>query len=191
MSTLLRHSFKGKNLDAQRIAARQAGKLITGISNSIKQAIRNLVTRSISQGVPPRELADQIRQVIGLSDVQESAVAAYRKTLKESGVSQQRQRLMVERIVAKKRRDRALTIARFEVMDALNTAKLEGWRDDVKEGNLSKRAKKGVLVTEDEKLCPVCASTEGKKYALDAVITKGRQNPPFHPRCRCSIRLFP
>ena len=39
-----------------------------------------------------------------------------------------------------------------------------------------------VLVSEDERTCPICASHEGERYSVGA-----NMPVPFHPRCRCCM----
>lgn len=186
--------LRGKNKAAQRVAQTQAAKLVTNVSMSTKKAIRKLVVRSIADGIAPRELAGMIRDVIGLTEGQASAAFNYRKQLVDGGVSQTRISQLMETFMARKLRERAMNIARWEVMDALNTAQLEEALDDQEEGKIGARATKEVIVTHNPRKPPcaeVCARLDGKKFKLNAVIANGRKNPPFHVRCRCALAINP
>lgn len=180
-------NLRGANVAAQHTAAEQAARLVTNVSASTRAAIRLLVVRAFAEKLTVAELTDLIRETIGMTEAQAQATMTYKRSLKDAGVGKERIKLLVERDRAKKLRQRASNIARFEVMDALNTAQLNRWQSE----GQSKRATKEVIVTPDERLCDTCASTDGKRYKLDAVITRGRKNPPFHPRCRCAIALNP
>jgi SPP1 gp7 family putative phage head morphogenesis protein len=39
-----------------------------------------------------------------------------------------------------------------------------------------------IMTAEDERVCPICGSHRGKRYAL-----RSGTKPPFHPGCRCWI----
>jgi SPP1 gp7 family putative phage head morphogenesis protein len=185
------YNLRGANIAAQRTASDQAARLVTGISATTRAAIRSLVVRAFREKLTVQELTDLIRETIGLTEVQAHALMTYKRSLQEAGTSKQRVKLLVERDRARKLRQRASTIARFEVMDALNSAQLRRWQSERADGTVSKRATKEVITTGDVKLCDTCASTIGKKYQLDSTIIRGRKNPPFHPRCRCAIALNP
>lgn len=38
------------------------------------------------------------------------------------------------------------------------------------------------LTARDERVCPICAPRDGKRYTLDT-----QERPPIHPQCRCSL----
>jgi SPP1 gp7 family putative phage head morphogenesis protein len=186
----LAYDFAGKNVAAARAARQQAARLVTDVSASTRTALNALVVRAIREQIPPAQLATLIRDLIGLTEPQVHAALSYRKTLEDSGVSRPRIKLLMERYTARQLRRRAMMIARTEVMDALNTGQLRSWQDARDAGVIGKRAKKELIATPGA--CErTCAPLDGKRFALDAVITRGRKNPPFHPHCRCAIALVP
>lgn len=178
-----------KNQAATAFASKNAAALVTGVTKRTREALRDIITRSVREGMSPAEVARDVREMIGMSRVQAQAAMNYRASLK--GVVPQRKAMLMERYIAQKVRERAVTIARFEVMNALNGGQLESWLDRQREGELPKGARKSPMVTSDVKACGECRSVSGRKYKLDAEIRPGRQHPPFHPRCRCAITLHP
>lgn len=190
--------FKGKNLDAQRVARKQAAKLVTRVTLETRTAIRAVIVRSIAEGIPPTEAARLIVSMIGMTARDAGAAINYRRQLVNSGISVPRVDLMVERYVAKKIRERALSIARTETMEALNSGQEVAWRRAQREGTLGPRARKRVMVTASAKNppCPaICSPMDGKTVPLraDFTLPDGRKKsaPPFHPRCRCELTVVP
>lgn len=158
--------FDAKNLEAQKVAAKQAAKMITKVSNETKDAIRMLVARSIREGIPPYEAARMIRSMVGMTGPQSIAAINYRTELIDQGLNLDRVNTLADRYVKKKIRERAIMIARTEIMGALNTGVLQSWKQAQKEGFLGKNAAKEVIVTPDERLCPICAPLEGQIVPL-------------------------
>jgi SPP1 gp7 family putative phage head morphogenesis protein len=182
--------FDGENVAAQRAAARHAAQFVTEISAETRRAIRDIVLRSIREGVPAYDAARMIAGFVGMTEKQTAAAANYRAQLIDSGLRIDRVDRQVERYVGQKIRERAETIARTEIMAALNEGALESWEQAQKEGLLGEGATKEWITTPDERLCPLCAPLDGQTVSL-----KGKfgtvDGPPLHPRCRCAIAVNP
>jgi len=188
----LSFGFKGKTLLARQAAASHAAELVTRISSATRQAIRTLIVRGISQGIPPRELAGEIRQLIGLTSPQQAAARAYKASLRRMGHSPQRVEALMETYVARKLRERALMIARTETMSALNQGKMLAARDAVDDGRLEQPEKTWVATPGLSTCCDACRKMDGKTIALDKMFSTplGKvQAPPLHPHCRCTIAV--
>jgi SPP1 gp7 family putative phage head morphogenesis protein len=95
----------------------------------------------------------------------------------------------VDRYIQKKIRERAETIARTEVMQALNQGQIAAWTHAQKAGLLEPGALKERITTDDERLCSICESVDGETVALDAPFSE--DGPPAHPACRCTVSLAP
>jgi len=177
--------FDGENLDAQRVAARQAASAVTEITLETKRAIRTLIVESIRDGVPPREAAMRIRDMVGLTKRQALAATNFRTALVENGLTAGRVDTLTQRYIAKKIRERATTIARSESMGALNRGVAESWVQARKEGLLTTTQVAEIIVTDDSHLCPICEPLDGVQVPIDAF----SQMPPFHAMCRCTIGI--
>jgi len=177
--------FDAENVDAQRVAERQAANAVTDITLETKRAIRTLIVESIRDGIPPREAALRIRDMIGLTKRQALAAANFRTALVENGLAPGRVDSMVERYIAKKIRERATNIARSESMGALNRGVAESWMQAREAGLLAREQVAEIIVTDDSHLCPICEPLDGVQVPIDAF----SEMPPFHAMCRCTIGI--
>ena len=88
---------------------------------------------------------------------------------------------------AKKIRERAVTIARTEIMGALNRRAQESFLQARAAGFLGPNAQKEWIATEGA--CVVCSPMDGVKVRLAEAF--GIPGPPAHPRCLCTIVVAP
>ncbi len=186
--------FDGENKRAQRVAERQAGRLVTNVSDETIAAIRSVIVRSIREGIPPYDAAKLIRGLVGMTERDAQAAMNYREEMVNSGLPIERVDKLVDRYADKKIAARADSIARTETMDALNDGALEGWAQAQDDGLLGEGATKEVIVTPDERLCPVCEPLDGVAVPLDEPFDTDNgpiMAPPFHPRCRCTLAVNP
>lgn len=193
MATQLIPGFRGRNRRAQRFAQRNAGKMVTRVSRETRAALRQLIVRAIREGVAPYTAAREIAQYVGLNVRQAATARAYRRDLERSGLAPTRVAQIMELYTRRKIRERAVMIARTEILRALNYGKLEGWLADQEEGLLSEQALKELVVTPDEKLCDVCEPLDGEAIPLDEDFETDEGDfdaPPFHPNCRCTIDVI-
>lgn len=81
--------------------------------------------------------------------------------------------------------DRAMLIARTEIIAANNQGNLRGYRDAAATGV---RVQKEWLTANDDMVSPECEENgdEGS-IDLDDVFPSGDSEPPAHPNCRCSV----
>lgn len=180
-------SFKGKNTEAQKIAKRSAAQRVSDASAETKRAIRKVIVRAIAEGLAPPEAAREVRRVIGMSAQQAQAAMNYRKSLKAAGVGGDKLDRAMDRYTSRKIRDRASTIARTEVMRALNEGQLDSVEELQAEGLLTEAAQKEWIVTPDDALCPDCEEMDGVTIPVDEDFAL--EGPPAHPNCRCTIAI--
>ncbi|HYU42113.1 MAG TPA: phage minor head protein [Vicinamibacteria bacterium] len=161
--------------------------MVVGISRETRLALRSAIARAIRDGIPPVEAARMIRSMIGMTQRQAMATMNYRESLIELGHAPARVAALVDKYAARKIRERALVIARTEVMGALNAGQVAAWRDAQAKGLLSAGAMKEWITTDDERLCSICEAVDGETVALDEPFSE--DGPPAHPSCRCTIAL--
>jgi SPP1 gp7 family putative phage head morphogenesis protein len=178
--------FDGKNEAARAAVDKYTRNYVWRISKQTRAAINLIVERSIREGIAPLDAARLIRQVVGLNASQANAVMNYRVELLADGVDLERAARQVARYADRLLRERAITIARTEVMGALNAGSQETWRQAREKGLLSANAVKEWMVTPDELLCEICAPLAGQRVPLDGTFSTGQTQPPAHPRCRCT-----
>jgi hypothetical protein len=89
---------------------------------------------------------------------------------------------------------RADLIARTESMIAANEGQAEAWDQAVDDGLLTGKEQKTWIVADDNALCPICDGLADQTVALDDNFESpdtGEEfdQPPAHPRCRCTTGL--
>lgn len=180
MPNRVKYAFDGKNPEAQALADAIERNYVWRIAKGQRDDIEKLVRAAIANGYPPRDLARQVQQVVGLDGRRMGALVKYREFLSNTGLKPSRQDRLVDRYARKLLRDRAQTIARTETMGALNAgqhAMLKQIGDRPKEW----------ITTPDDRLCPVCEPVDGETVGIDEAFSPGVLYPPAHPKCRCTI----
>lgn len=167
---------------------------IKGIVTETQDAIRQTISRGFTEGITPRDLAQQIKPLIGLNDQQARAVAAKRADAIADGLSRRAAAAVADRYAAKLLTQRAWLIARTEVIRSSTQGQLLAWREAVRGGLLRPQSQKAWMTTPDDRLCRFCRAMNNKRVALHAkfVTPKGLvDGPPMHPNCRCAVFLVP
>lgn len=176
---------------------RQHGaKMVTGITDETRLAIRGVVTDAFRFGGHPREQARTIRTMIGLTQRSTKAVANYEAALKEEARPADQVERMVERYRQRQLKIRATNIARTETLSASNAAQLTAWNGAADKGLLNRATLRiQWLTTPDDRLCHQCAPVPGLNE--DGIALGGAfktpigpvKMPPLHPSCRCALVL--
>lgn len=86
--------------------------------------------------------------------------------------------------------ERAETIARTESMTAVHQGQREAWSQAIDDGLLPEDVKRVWIVTDDDKLCPICAPLDGETAGIDENFVEDIDGPPAHPNCRCTEGLL-
>jgi hypothetical protein len=198
--------FDVTNPESVRWAQTRAATLVTEVSRETRAAIRQVITRGILQGVAPIDTARALRDVIGLTTRQESALQAFRASLlrlrqrpegwavetplqrlSNRGLTMDRVRELVARYADRLLGQRAWLIARTETMAALNEGQRQLW---AQAGDELDGMERTWLVTDDERLCELCAPLDGERADLEGQYPEGGgAGPPRHPNCRCTEGL--
>jgi hypothetical protein len=177
--------FDATNEDAQRVAEQFAGDLIEGLTAETLANLRHLIARVIREGMPAYEAARAIQGLIGLTAAQGQAALTYREDLINRGLTLEQVNTLTDTYAAKLLEARARTIARTEIMDALNTGQAEAWREAQAAGYLDAHAEKEWIATDGA--CDECAGYDGDTVPVDEDFPDG--DPPLHPSCVPGDRL--
>jgi hypothetical protein len=183
-------SFDVVNPYAVGYARTEVARLIRGIDMNTREGIMNLIGNAIETGIPPRQAAKQIKNMIGLTDFQTQYVLNYENRLIADGASNVDAK--VQRYADKVLGQRALTIARTETLAASNGGQQAAWHAAVDQGFLDRETEQIWIVTYDERLCEICAPMpemdENQHVPIDGMFLTGdgnyvRKPPEPHPRC--------
>lgn len=167
---------------------RHSLKLVSGITEESREAIREILRRSFVDGFDSRSAARMMRQHLGLNQRQSTALYNYHRQLALDGRLPADVERLVSRYQSRLLNHRARTIVRHESIEASNAGQVELWRQGQDAGYIA-RAQKVVIVTRDERLCKICAPMDGEKRDIEQPFSTGRMNPPFHVTCRCTMGL--
>ena len=192
-------SFNIVNPASTAYARTASAALVKQITEQQRDSLRRIIADSIEKGIPPRQAAKLIREVVGLTDKQMSSVQRFRKKLEDAGVEGDKLDTRTQRYADSQLKKRAETIARTEVMAAMNTGRQMMWDQAAYDG-LIRRDKtfKRWLTAHDDRLDEVICEPmpyldENLKVRLSGQFTTGDGDklaqPPAHPRCRCTTYL--
>jgi hypothetical protein len=184
--------FDAKTPDAERIAARQAARMVTRVSKDTRDAIRALIVRSIREGIPVYDAARMLPRMIGMNAPQAQAAFNYRIQLINSGLPMERINVLMGRYVRRKIRERARMIARSEVISALNEGQQATWRQAKRDGLLPGGVEKEWITTPFD-ACLTCVDLDGKHVPLNEKFESmvgPLSGPTAHPNCRCALAIW-
>lgn len=184
--------LSGSNAEATRWAREHAAALVHTVADT-REIIRQLVIASNITGIPPRELARLLSSFVGLTPRQATAVTNFRNRIAAAGnIATEVLERRVARYAQAQRRARALTIARTELIGALNGGQQFAWESAIAQGVIRRTSFQKVwIVTQDERLEAQCEALDGVQVPIEAPFEGGVMYPPLHPRCRCATGLVP
>lgn len=173
-----------------------AARLVKDIDDQQRKALRAVITDGVMQGRHPRQLAKDVKAVIGLNQQQAGAVNKLRATLLAKGKSPAQVDAAVSRYADRLLSQRARTIAHTESMSAVNQGRMALWEQLVADGGLATTDEHEWLTGADEMVCPWCKQLHGTVLPIGnefSATVKGRTikatMPPLHPQCRCTTAL--
>ena len=168
------------------------GELITQLSRESQKAIAMVIMLGQSQRMAPRDIAKQVRPLIGLTQQQTSANMNYREKVynqyREQGMGELKARERADKAAlkyaAKQHRFRAETIVHTELAFAYNRGAHMGVAQGIAEGLMGRCAMKWSTAGTN-RVCSRCLAL--KDTIVGYTDESGVTLPPLHPRCRCAI----
>ena len=200
--------FNAQNPRAVDWATERAAALVTDVTEAQQETVKEIIARIIAEGIPPRDGAALLGDVIGLTTDQANAVAnLYGKlvtalpgdrvqagskeiripnTLSEDFIDN-----AVESYSERLLDSRADMIARTETIDASVAGTQEGWAQAVDAGLLTGDENQVWIATSG--CCDDCESMDGQVVPMgESFITPDGDEvdgPTLHPNCRCDVGL--
>lgn len=194
LSTLYR--FDLVNQRSVYWAQNASSKLITGISEESRRAVREIIARATNGEFTADQAAIEIREIVGLTERGAIAVSRFRQDQIDAGTKPEKVDARTARYSAYLLRRRGLVIARTELITAANYGQMQLWREAGQNGLFTPSVTKvRWLVAHDDRLDrDICAPMAGQevKFGEPFETPQGRQvdHPPAHPQCRCATRLI-
>ena len=195
--------FNVNNPLADDFADKQAARLVTAIDESMRSAIRTVISESFKNQVPVDLTASRLRQFIGLHPRWALAVDRYYtrqyEGLRNKGVAHEKALTRAETVTETYRkrliRARSSMIARTEIQIAQNWGRQLAWQQASDGGWIDPVSQK-VWTTAKATMggvppCDRCAPMEGESVRWNQSFSNGLLMPPAHPHCRCTAFLLP
>ena len=189
-------------------------RVMTTLSDAVRETVRAHIENGLRDGVNPREVARGIRGIIGLAPNQEEAVRNWRRALegaegarspfayklrdkrfdasvRKGGLAPAQIEKMVDAYRRKMLAFHAETVSRTATLDALKLGQRLSWEDAVEQGIIDRnrltRTWVGVM---DERERDSHVAMEGETVAFDEPYSNGQIQPGSGEfNCRCIERF--
>lgn len=177
----------------------RAAQFVTNCTNTQIEGLRAVVRQAATlENMTVDQLARAIRPMVGLTKDQSKANLNYYNRLIEKGVREKKAQDLAAKYAARQHRYRGMMIARQELAMAYNSGADEGIRQAQAAGIMGDM-QKVFCCADDERVCPVCGSLEGKTIGMDEEFPTNvsdrykftRLHPPVHIQCRCVVLYEP
>lgn len=181
-------AFRRTNPFAIEWAETEAALMVTRVTEETRRAVQSTIAEGFRAQQEPRVVMSNLRTLVGLTDREATRIMQMAILLSQDGMSTSRVKARMRKERERSIRLRAENIARTETMSASNYGQLNAWRDARSRGQLRSDLVKQIIVTPDDRLCPICAPLDGDTAQIDESFSFGLV-PPIHPRCRCTVGL--
>ena len=180
-------------------AQARAGKLIKQVSDETRRAVTEAILEAMRMRIDRREMVTRISKVVGLDHRQARALTRfYEKSIKDgqaTGLDFEeavaRADTLGERYKSRMIRQRAMRIARTEIVASSNAGRYLSWLEADRAGLLPSNSMKRWITAIDERTCEICAPLNNKEFPYKSNFPTGELMPPVHPNCRCSAVIVP
>lgn len=168
-------------------AEEHAGRMIVEITESTRLAVVDVVKHGLGRGLGIDPIAAAIRRDVGLHSRYALAVEKRHALMLAEGMSRPRADKLAARYAAKLRRTRSITIARWEVQSARNSARYQTWEESYRVGGVPVGARKKWVVATPCDACAALAAEDPVPWNMP--FSNGKLMPPEHPRCKCTASI--
>lgn len=194
------YRFDADRPEAAAWAAKEAGSLITEVTQEQIDIVRELVASGAVGLYNPQQIARYVRDSIGVTSRQAGWIRNFRDRTFNQAIMDGKSfndamkvtDTLTDRYARRIHRYRSEMIARTEIMRAANEGRNEAWRQGIQEGFINPGVKKYWSVEIDGRQCEECVAM-GDQYDEAGAIPITEQfiegDPPLHPMCRCDVLL--
>lgn len=198
--------FDASNPAAIDWAQAHAAQLVTEVNDEARKAIQKLIAKALRQGIAPRDLSRILVKTVSMTEAQANAVVNLHQAIITSpgkvvyagkvkirvpaaGMDSARVDKLLQAYADRLTRQRAIMIARTEVIAAANEGQTLLWKQAQEKGLLPATIRHTWIAAQSERTCPVCTALDGETVVVGEMFSTGVTNPPAHPMCRCSTGL--
>jgi hypothetical protein len=186
--------FDWRNPAIKSWVKNRTGELVVGIQLDTQKVIQRAVMRSFTKAYTPRQVADEIKNSMGLYPRQQEALVNYRTGLEQDKkIDPDRVDSFVDKYSDRLLDQRAMTIARTETRFATNQGQIEIWNQAADQGLINHQTSKKVWIV-DGNPCEICEPMDGVAVPIEESWTLNTgetvDNPTdAHPNCFCGMEL--
>lgn len=167
--------------------------MIQEISDATRANLMRILLQSFRRGERVEEIAEKIRNNIGLTERDSIALQRRIDAMEASGTSQDRIDQVARAYAKKAVSRRAEMIARTETIAAQAASRTLSWQQAKAEGRLPEDVvRQWFAGVGSARTCPICIDLDGTQAELDSpfysnVLGASVFDPPAHPNCRCNV----
>lgn len=180
-------SFDMHDPNFDRMVREQEARLVREVTRETRRAIGNVISRGYATGTHPYDLVPQIRELVGLTSRQATAVMNFAEGQRKQGRSPEVVADRAIRYARKLQKRRAQTVARTETATCMIQAKRASWMQAAAHGLFDPATAEIRWSAVQEDPAEICAQMDGKTVPLGD--TFDGLLPPAHPNCRCDVAL--
>lgn len=216
-------AFDRYNPAAVKAVQDQGAILIRAITDEMQETIRTIAADGLRTGAGTGEVAGEVRTLIGLTPRQAQSVLNYRRLLESNDsaaldralrdhrfdpslnralvtgnkLSVQQIDTQVEALRQRTLTFRAQTIARNEMITALQTGQRAAWTQVLEQSDDIASVLRFWYVARDERVCPTCSPVPGMNQGGVGFDEPFRtpvgmvMGPTLHVSCRCVVFVRP
>jgi len=191
--------FDKSNPAIRRYLSHEAAGLVSYIESDTRQIIQNQIARHFTDTRTPRQIANSIRNSIGLLPKHAAAVDNYHADLLRGGMPPARADALAAQYADRLLDYRAKMIAKTETGMAIQKGQLSVWQEGLNQGYIDreKTRKQWIL---DGNPCDICISVvdDQPEVAIDepwiVYYPNGESREVWipresHPHCQCEMNL--
>lgn len=185
--------YDTSNPALKRFVNTRTGELIVNVQKDTQKIVQQAVMRSFSEALKPRQVANLIKDSIGLYPKQEQALFNYSSSMYAAGkLSDEKIEDLTGDYADRLLDSRAMTIARTETRNAANQGQLSVWKEASNQDLVPANAQKVWIV--DGNPCEICEPMDGIGVPIDGfwVLNDGSVADipsDAHPNCYCGMEL--
>lgn len=182
-------SFDLKDPHFEMAVYDQGAKLIAEIDAETRHAVQTVVANARRDGLHPRQFAPTIREMVGLTARQATAVGTRLNAMLNHGVPTERAQREADRYSERLRKQRATTIARTETIRAASIGRRASFDQAARNGLLNPLTARREWIAIQDNPAEPCFQLNGTTVGFTEDFEYG--DPPIHPNCRCLVFVIP
>ncbi len=185
--------FDTSNPSIRGFIEQRGAHVFTNLTQDSALNIQSMVTRSMNNALTPRQVANQVRDSIGLLPIHYGAVERLRSSLRANPETAGQADLLAGQYADRLIDYRAMMISRTETRLATNRGQLAVWQQAADRDLIDRDTARKVWIVDGDP-CEVCEPMDGVAVPLDSSWQLNNGDSvdvptESHPHCYCGMEL--